>query len=165
MYAALGTIRSVALLPPSCLMGEIMKKFAFVVGLTTVLAACSAPAEEAATDTASTEEAAMVAETTAADGGPSTGTFTVTNAAGEVSTEVISADGTYTSTEADGTVSTGMWEQRSPNEFCTQPSDQEVMKCYAESLNEDGVWNSVDPDDGEVSVIERVADEAAATEG
>ena len=142
-----------------------MKKIAFVVGLTTIMAACSAPAEEAATDTAPTEEAAMVAATTAADGGPSTGTFMVTNAAGEVSTEVLSADGTYTSTEADGTVSTGVWEQRSPNEFCTQPSDEEVMKCYTETIDEAGVWTSVDPDDGEVSIIERVADEAAPTEG
>ena len=67
-----------------------MKKLILVAGIAT-LAACSggeaeAPAEEAV-------EAAP-AEVTAADGGPSTGTFTVTNAEGEVSTEVLAADGT-----------------------------------------------------------------------
>ncbi len=123
------------------------------------LSACGGAATEEAAPAETTETVATeVVATTAADGGPSTGTFTVTNAAGEVSTEVLAEDGTYTSTDAAGEVTTGVWEQKSPNEFCANSSEKEEMTCYAEAVNEDGVWTSTDPDDGEVSTVVRVED-------
>lgn len=100
-----------------------------------------------------------VEETTgliAADGGPSYGTFTVTNASGEVSTEVVSEDGTFVMTDPAGVVSTGTWEQRSPAEFCAKSEEDEDMTCYSETIDENGVWLSADPEDGEVSVITRI---------
>ena len=133
-----------------------------VLPLLAALAACGAAEEDdgalAATAGDEISPDATALATTAADGGPSTGTFRVINAEGEISIEVLADDGTYTSTDADGEVETGTWEQRSPNEFCAKPEDEEEMTCYAEEVNADGLWTSTDPDDGEVSTIERVAE-------
>ncbi|MEP0191576.1 MAG: hypothetical protein ABJP70_13240 [Erythrobacter sp.] len=141
-----------------------MKKLILVAAIAG-LSACGGAASDEQSAAEPVETA--VEEVTAADGGPSTGTFTITNSKGEVSTEVLAADGTYTNTDADGTVGNGVWEQRSPTEFCTQASDEEEMKCFAESVDADGNWTSTDPEDGEVSTILRVDTEAegTATEG
>ena len=131
------------------------------------VAACLALAACGGTVADAPEEAVVEDNTSvaiAADGLPTPGTYTVTNSEGAVSTEVLNEDGTFTSTNADGEPVTGVWEQRSPNEFCTQVEGDEAMKCYAEEVNEDGVWTSTDPDDGEVSTVERVVEEAASEE-
>jgi hypothetical protein len=138
-----------------------MKKLVLVAALASLSACGGAVTEEEAPAEATEMMADENATLLAADGGPTVGTYKVTNAAGEVSTEVIAEDGTYTSTNAAGEVSTGTWEQKSPTEYCTQPSDAEKMTCFAEMVGDDGVWTSTDPDDGEVSIIERVETETA----
>jgi hypothetical protein len=139
-----------------------MKKFVLVAALVSLSACGGAATEEQAPAEATEMVADEAPATTGADGGPSIGMFNVTNAAGEVSMENLMPDGTYTSTNAAGEVSTGVWEQKSPNEFCSQPSDEDAMTCYAETVNADGVWTSTDPDDGEVSTIERIEAETDA---
>ncbi|TMM48819.1 hypothetical protein [Qipengyuania marisflavi] len=133
-------------------------KYIVLVAALASLSACGGAATE---EESSAAPAEMVVEEapamTAADGGPSTGTFEITNAKGEVSTEVLAADGTFTSTNAAGESKTGVWEQRSPNEFCAQDADETEMTCFAEAVGDDGVWTSTDPDDGEVSTVKRVA--------
>lgn len=132
-----------------------MKKF-LLVSVFAGLAACS-PAETTDEAAAPTEVVDAVTETTAADGGPSIGTFKVTAADGKVSMEDVRADGTYTSTTEGEEPETGIWEQKAPESFCSTPDKEgAVQKCYAEVVDESGVWTSTDPDDGEVSTIERV---------
>lgn len=136
-------------------MGNIMKKILIITAFAT-LSACSAekPAEEAAPATETVEAAT---ETVAADGGPSSGMFKVTDADGKVTMEELRADGTYTATSEGEEPKTGKWEQKSPESFCSTPDEEDgKQKCYAETVGEDGVWTSTDPDDGTVSTIERV---------
>ncbi|GAA4641563.1 hypothetical protein GCM10023115_00720 [Pontixanthobacter gangjinensis] len=132
-----------------------MKKILIIAAVAS-LAACSA--EKKADETATPAETVEVAtETTAADGGPSIGTFKVTDAEGKVSIEELRADGTYTSTSEGEEPKTGKWEQKSPESFCSTPDAEESKQtCYAETVGEDGVWTSTDPDDGSVSTVERV---------
>ncbi|WP_336985919.1 hypothetical protein [Altererythrobacter aquiaggeris] len=134
-----------------------MKKF-LLISAVAALAACS-PAEtttEADTPVATAEPAAPTA-TTAADGGPSTGTYKITRADGTVIMEEIRADGTWTGTSEGEEPTTGTWEQKSPELFCSTDDEAgAVQKCYTESIDENGVWTSVDPDGGEVSTVERV---------
>ena len=133
-----------------------MKNIMLVSALT-ALAACS-PAETTDEAVAPTETAAPVTEMTAADGGPSTGAFKITAADGKVTMEDIRADGTYTATTEGEEPKTGTWEQKSPDSFCTTTDeDKAPQKCFAEKVDESGVWTSVDPDDGEISTVERVA--------
>lgn len=139
-----------------------MKILVLIAALASLSACGGAATEETAPAEATVAEEAVV--TTAADGGPLTGTFAVTNAAGEVSTEVLLEDGTYTGTNTAGEATKGVWEQRSPNEFCSQASDEEEMTCFAETMNEDGVWTSTNQDDGQVSTVERVEAEAETAE-
>jgi len=132
-----------------------MKKIIAVAALAT-LAACSqaeAPAPEA------TEEAAApAAEIMAADGKPSYGKFEVTTADGKVHTADVKPDGTYAVTDADGKVSdTGKWVQKSPAEYCeTSDKPDSKEKCYAEQVDDKGVYTSKDPDTGAVATVVRV---------
>lgn len=121
------------------------------------LAACS-PADTAEEAAAPAETAEVAAEVTAADGGPPFGMFKVTDADGKVSMEDVRADGTYTSTTEGEEPKTGKWEQPSSNSYCATPDEEgAVQKCYAEAVDEKGVWTSTNPDDGKVSIVERVA--------
>lgn len=134
-----------------------MKYIALAAALVAVSACSPAEPEDAAgADTMAVEDTAIVEASMAADGMPTPGTYEVTNSAGDVTTEVLNEDGTYMSTYADGTVETGNWEQRSPAEFCAQAESAEEMTCFAESVDENGVWSSIDPNDGEVSTVVRV---------
>lgn len=137
-----------------------MKRIILVAGLAGI-AACSqpAPAPEP-TEAASAEAApAAAAETLAADGKPSHGKFTVTRKDGTVYTAEVKPDGTYVTTAADGKVTdTGKWEQKSPEQYC-ETSDKEgsKQKCYAEKVDDKGVYTSTDPDTGEVATVVRVS--------
>ncbi|MFN2098559.1 hypothetical protein [Altererythrobacter sp. MF3-039] len=127
-----------------------MKKLIAVVTLA-ALTACSS-AEEAA----ETEEVAEESQIMAADGKPSYGTFTVTDPDGSVLTEVVIEDGTFTSTDAEGESVTGTWVQK-PGEFCTTvDAEGAEERCFSEMVNDEGVWLSTDPDDGTVSIVERI---------
>ncbi len=120
------------------------------------LAACS-PSDTAEEAAAPADTAEVAAEVTAADGGPPFGMYKVTSADGKVSMEDIRADGTYVSTSEGEEPKTGKWEQKAPDSFCATPDEEgAVQKCYAESVDENGVWTSVDPDDGKASTVERV---------
>jgi hypothetical protein len=120
------------------------------------LAACS-PAETTDEAAAPAETAEVATEVTAADGGPPYGMFKVTQADGTVSMEEVREDGTYTSKVEGEEPTTGKWQQTTSDAYCTT-SDEEgaVEKCYAETVDEKGIWTSTDPDDGKVSTIERV---------
>lgn len=133
-----------------------MKKIILVAALAT-LGACSreeAPAAEATEEAA----AAPAAETMAADGKPSHGKYEVTMADGKMHTTDVKPDGTYTVTGADGTVSdTGKWVQKSPAEYCeTSDKAGSKEKCYAEAVDDKGVYTSKDPDTGDVATVVRV---------
>ena len=95
-----------------------MKNIILVAALAT-LAGCSNsdPAPEA-TPEATAEAVAPTVATTAADGGPSTGTFQVTDADGTMVMEEVKADGTYVSTQDGTVVETGKWEQKAPGTYC-----------------------------------------------
>jgi len=125
-------------------------------------AACTPKAEEATEADAAAEPTEAAAATTAADGGPSTGTFKVTHADGSVITAEVKADGTYTVTDADGKVTeTGKWEQKSPELWCeTSDAEGATQVCYEEKVDENGVYTSKDPNTGEVSTVVRVTEGA-----
>ena len=133
-----------------------MKKIIAIAALA-ALAACSreeAPAPEA------TEEAVATpaTETMAADGKPSHGKFEVTTADGTKYTTDVMPDGTYTVTGADGKVTdTGKWVQKSPAEYCeTSDKAGSKEKCFAEQVDDKGIYTSKDPETGKVSTIVRV---------
>jgi len=133
-------------------MGEIMKKFAFIAVLG-ALAACT-PEAETPTESAVEDTAAVI---TAADGGTPYGTFRITESDGKVFMEDIREDGTWTSTAADGAVTTGTWEQKSANLYCTTKDEEGAKQvCHEETIDENGVWTSTNPDDGTVVTVERV---------
>ena len=98
--------------------------------------------------------------TTAADGGPPHGQFKITTQYGDVFYEDVREDGTFVSHASDGrVVETGTWSLGSGGRFCSKgggPESTEV--CFIEGLDANGVWTSYDPDLGETSTIERIAE-------
>ena len=134
-----------------------MKKIVLVAALAT-LAACSKP-DTAPTAEATEQAAAIVApaaQTVAADGKPSTGTFTVTTSEGEVLTEEVKADGTYVQTKDGKVVETGKWVQKSPEIYCTTKDEAGAKeRCGTEKVDDKGVWTSVNPD-GKTATVVRV---------
>lgn len=133
-----------------------MKKLVIISAI--ALAACNS-AEDAATDEAATEEAVVEeVASTAADGGPSAGTYEVTDADGTVNTYVANEDGTFVFSNADGEqIATGTWRQDGPNRWC-DTAEGEEEECYIESVDENGVYNSVNENDPEeTSTIVRIS--------
>lgn len=133
-----------------------MKNIILVAALAT-LAGCSNsdPAPEA-TPEATAEAVAPTVATTAADGGPSTGTFQVTDADGTVVMEEVKADGTYVSTQDGTVVETGKWEQKAPGTYCyTKDEEGAEQICNTEQVDDQGVWTSENPE-GKIATVERV---------
>ena len=133
-----------------------MKKIVLITALA-ALAACSkqaaAPAD-AVTEAATAAPDAAAAGPVAADGKPTPGTYTVTNADGKVSTEVDKPDGTYVSTQSDKVVETGKWEQKSPSQFCfTKDEANAKQRCNTEQIDEKGVWTSVNAEGKTATVV------------
>lgn len=132
-----------------------MKKLAIISAI--ALAACNS-AEEAAPEEAATEEAVVEeVASTAADGGPSWGTFEVTKADGATHTFTGNEDGTYVVTDAEGAeLATGTWRQDGPNRFCETEAGGEE-ECFVETVDENGVYTSTsETDPTEISTIVRV---------
>ena len=134
-----------------------MKKIVLVAALAT-LAACSKP-DTAPTAEATEQAAAIVAtaaQTVAADGKPSTGTFQVTNAKGEVMTEEVKADGAYVQTKDGKVTETGKWEQKSPETYCSTKDEAGAKQmCNTEKVDDKGIWTSVNPE-GKTATVVRV---------
>ena len=134
-----------------------MKKIVIVAALAT-LAACSKPDAAPAAD--ATEQAAATTapavQTVAADGKSSVGTFKVTNADGQVSTEEDKPDGTYVSTRDGKVAETGKWEQKSAGQFCyTKDEPSPKQMCNTEKVDAKGIWTSVNAA-GKTSTVVRV---------
>ena len=132
-----------------------MKKIVLVAALAT-LAACSKPDAAPAAD--ATEQAAAIvapaAQTLAADGKPSTGTFKITTADGKVYTEEDKPDGTYVETQDGKVTETGKWVQKSPEQFCTTKDEAGAKeRCGTEKVDDKGVWTSVNPDGKVVTIV------------
>lgn len=133
-----------------------MKKL-IVMAAAVSLAACTQTESEPEPMEADTVAVEEPIATTAADGGPSTGMYTVTDSEGVSYTQEVRADGTYTNTMADGSTTTGLWEQQSPAIFCTdEDGDDAGMECGDETIDEAGVWTAVDRADGAVHTVERM---------
>lgn len=135
-----------------------MKRIIAIAALAAV-AACSqlAPAPEATEEAAAEPAAAPVAETVAADGKSSTGTFKVTTGDGKVFMEEVKADGTYVQTQDGKVVETGKWVQKSPTQYCyTKDEEGAKEECNTEQVDAKGVWTSTNAK-GETATIERVA--------
>lgn len=109
---------------------------------------------DAASDYTSASDIAL-----AVDGKPAVGKYrAVSEDSGSVLLEDLRDDGTYTFTDEGGTVlEEGTYEQLVPERPCfTANTEGSVQKCYQDLIGEDGVWRTIDPDTGEVSVIERI---------
>ena len=130
------------------------------------LVACT-PADEdtaGADEAAATEETAADAAVMAADGQAPEGNYRIKLAAGTVLMEELKPDGTYVQTTEEGELAeTGTWVQKSPEQFC-YTADAEYVdedtpaeeQCNSETVGEDGVWTSTNPE-GETVTVERVA--------
>lgn len=135
-----------------------MKTIVFVAAMA-ALTACNqqeaAPAPEATPDAAVATPTAA-AEVMAADGKSPVGTYQVTASDGRIFTEEVKADGTYVQTENGAVVETGRWEQKAPNTYCTTKDEEGAeQRCNIESIDDQGVWSSVDPD-GKTATVVRV---------
>lgn len=98
-----------------------------------------------------------MAETMAADGKPSHGTFKITRPDGTVITDEVRPDGTYLTTLPDGKTETGKWVQKDQNTFCvTEDKDGAEQVCYDERVDDKGVYTSKNPKNGEVATVVRV---------
>ena len=133
-----------------------------LVAILAGVAACSKPAptpeatSEAPMEATAEASAAPAAETVAADGKSSVGTFKITGEKG-VFMEEDKADGTYVTSQNDKVVETGKWVQKSPSEFCYTADKKDAKEaCNTEQVDEKGVWTSKNPD-GKIATIERVA--------
>jgi hypothetical protein len=133
-----------------------MKRIILIAALVTV-SACSKPAPAPTPSQTTTEASSTVpAQTLAADGKPSVGTYKVTTSDGKIVTEVASADGTYVDTIDGKVVETGKWEQKSPEQYCyTKDEPGAKQKCNVERVDEKGVWTTKDPE-GKIATVERV---------
>lgn len=134
-----------------------MKRIIAIAAFAAV-AACSqpAPAPEATEEAAAEPTVATAAETVAADGKSSTGTFKVTTHDGKVFMEEVKPDGTYVQTQDGKVVETGKWVQKSPSQYCvTKDEAGATEKCNTEQVDAKGVWTSVDPE-GKTATVERV---------
>ncbi len=123
------------------------------------LGACGAAPSDKNAERSASESAAQAI---AVDGAPAVGRYrAVSEVSGLVLIEDLRADGTYTFSDEDGNVlEEGVYEQSTPELPCfTANMPGAVQKCYEDTLGEDGVWRTIDPDTGEVSVIERIGDE------
>lgn len=136
-----------------------MKRIIAIAAIAAI-AACSKPAptpeatSEAPMEASAEASAAPAAETVAADGKSSVGTFKVTTSDGKVFTEEDKADGTYVTTQDGKVIETGKWVQKSPSQFCyTEDKKQEI--CNTEQVDDKGVWTSKNPE-GKIATIERV---------
>lgn len=113
------------------------------------LAGCNNAAEEAddtAADTTTVEDT-VVEEVLAADGGAPAGTYEVTDSEGNTNTYVANPDGTFTITNAAGEqVATGTWRQEADGRWCDAVEGEEE-ECYIETIDENGVWTSVNEAD------------------
>lgn len=135
-----------------------MKKIVLVTALAT-LAACSKPDAEPAGEATDqvTASAAPRAETVAADGKSSSGTFKVTTADGKVYIEQDKPDGTYVETLDGKVTETGRWEQKSLELFCKITDEAEAKElCSVEKVDAKGIWTSRSPE-GKIARVERVA--------
>ena len=131
-----------------------MKRIVLLAAFAAMSACSQSEDTPAAPEAAPAEEAAPAV--TAADGGAPHGTFKITMEDGSVTTEEVREDGTYTSTSADGEVETGKWVQKSSNTYCTTKDEEGAAEvCHNETVDDKGVWTSVDPEGNKVTV-ERV---------
>ncbi len=139
-----------------------MKEWIFVASLA-VLAGCSQAEDGEATAEPAEVAVAEPAPALAADGRPAPGNYRITTAEGMVFMEEVKPDGTYIQTDEDGqVVETGLWDQRSPEQYCytvdaayvdeDTPADQQ---CNTEQVGDDGVWSTTNPE-GETATVERV---------
>ena len=134
-----------------------MKKIVLVTAFAT-LAACSKPDASPAAD--ATDQAPAIAtaaaQTVAADGKSSSGTFKVTTADGIVYMEVDKPDGTYIETLDGKVTATGKWEQKSLELFCKTKDEADVKElCSTEKVDAKGIWTSLSPE-GETAMVVRV---------
>jgi len=120
-----------------------------------MLGGCAA---EPQTDSERDSPAQLPATSMAADGGPTVGLFRATDEAGEILIEELRSDGTYVFLGEDGAIiEEGSYEQKSQEELCfTAGAEGASEKCYSESVDEDGVWRSADPETNAVFIIERM---------
>ena len=134
-----------------------------LVASATILAGCSQAAEEEEVVDEPVEQAAMADESgIAADGQATPGMYRVTSSDGNIYDEDVRADGTYTQSLNGEVVETGMWDQKSPSQYCYTVDEAYVdedtpagEQCNTEQVGEDGVWTSTNPA-GETAVVERV---------
>lgn len=130
-----------------------------LIGFTALLMLAGCGAEPAADG--EQEAPAQVDEASlAADGGPSAGRYRATDEAGAILIEELRPDGTYAFSTEDGEIiEEGTYEQKSQDELCfTASAPGAPEMCYAETLGEDGIWRSVEPETDAVFVIERLED-------
>ena len=102
------------------------------------IAACS-PAEEPVVeevDTVAEPQTAAVAQAMAADGQPAAGRYKITQEDGTILYEDLQEDGTYTTTnEAGEVVETGVYEQKSPSEYCYTVNEEGASQvCSVEGV-------------------------------
>lgn len=72
--------------------------------------------------------------------------------------EELRSDGTYVFRDGDSAIiEEGRYEQKSQKKLCfTASAEGAPKKCYSESMGEDRLWRSIDPETNAVFVIERV---------
>ena len=132
-----------------------MTRTLFGITACLLLAGCGA---EPQTDSKRDSPTQPPATSMAADGGPSAGLYRATDKAGEILIEELRSDRTYEFRGEDGAIiEEGSYEQKSQTELCfTASAEGASEKCYSESLGEDRVWRSIDPETNAVYVIQRV---------